>query len=68
MIFCTIKKCTFAAKDIAFLDHILNNSKHVPDDEKILVIRQLRKPTAKEVKSALGFYRSYIPNYEKLAH
>lgn len=67
-----LKKCTFAAKEITFLGHKLGNGKHAPDDEKILAIKQLKRPTTKkEVRSVLGlmgFYRSYIPNYAELAH
>ena len=66
-----LKKCTIAAKEITSLSHELGNDKNVPNDEKILAIKGLKRPsTKKEVKSVLGlmgFCRSYVPNYAKQA-
>lgn len=66
-----LKKCTFASDEIKYLGHQIGGGKHSPQNDKVLAIRQLKKPTnKKEVRSILGlmgFYRAYIPNYAEVA-
>ena len=66
-----LKKCSFASSEIKFLGHKIGGGKHSPDNDKVLAIKQLKRPvTKKDVKSVLGlmgFYRSYIPNYAEIA-
>ncbi|GFU97911.1 retrovirus-related Pol polyprotein from transposon 17.6, partial [Trichonephila clavipes] len=66
-----LDKCSFAAKRIQYLGHTIGGGKHGPDEDKILAIKRLIRPTTKkEVRSVLeqmGFYRAYIPNYAEIS-
>ncbi|GFW46404.1 retrovirus-related Pol polyprotein from transposon 17.6 [Trichonephila clavipes] len=66
-----LDKCSFAAKRIKYLGHTIGGGKHGPDEDKILTIKRLIRPTTKkEVRSVLGlmgFYRAYIPNYAEIS-
>ncbi|GFU58197.1 retrovirus-related Pol polyprotein from transposon 17.6 [Trichonephila clavipes] len=66
-----LDKCSFAAKRIKYLGHTIGGGKHGPDEDKILAIKRLIRPTTKkEVRSVLGlmgFYRAYIPNYAEIS-
>ncbi|GFX37509.1 retrovirus-related Pol polyprotein from transposon 17.6 [Trichonephila clavipes] len=66
-----LDKCSFAAKRIKYLGHTIGGGKHGPDEDKILAIKRVIRPTTKkEVRSVLGlmgFYRAYIPNYAEIS-
>ncbi|GBM06093.1 hypothetical protein AVEN_49466-1 [Araneus ventricosus] len=47
-----LDKCTFAAERIKYLGHVIGGGKHGPDEDKILAIQKLARPTIKrEIKS-----------------
>ncbi|GFU66807.1 retrovirus-related Pol polyprotein from transposon opus [Trichonephila clavipes] len=50
---------------------IQRGGKHGPDEDKILAIKRLIRPTTKKnvrsVFGLLGFYRAYIPNYAEIS-
>ncbi|GFR22785.1 integrase_H2C2 domain-containing protein [Trichonephila clavata] len=54
-----------------YLGHTIGGGEHGPDEDKILAIKRLIRPTTKkEVRSVLGlmgFYRAYIPNYAHIS-
>ncbi|GFV33282.1 retrovirus-related Pol polyprotein from transposon 17.6 [Trichonephila clavipes] len=66
-----LDKCSFAAKRIKYLGHTIEGGKHGPDEDKVLAIKRLIRPTTKkEVRSVLGlmgFYRAFIPNYAEIS-
>ncbi|GFU05895.1 retrovirus-related Pol polyprotein from transposon 17.6 [Trichonephila clavipes] len=66
-----LDKCSFVVKRIKYLGHTIGGDKHGPDEDKILAIKRLIRPTTKkEVRSVLGlmgFYRAYIPNYAEIS-
>ncbi|GFV54387.1 retrovirus-related Pol polyprotein from transposon 17.6 [Trichonephila clavipes] len=66
-----LDKCSFAAKRIKYLGHTIGGGKHGPDEDKILAVKRLIRPTTKkEVRSVLGlmgFYCAYIPNYAEIS-
>ncbi|GFU93959.1 retrovirus-related Pol polyprotein from transposon 17.6 [Trichonephila clavipes] len=49
-----LDKCSFAAKRIKYLGHTIGGGKHGPDEDKILAIKRLIRPTTKkELKELL---------------
>ncbi|GFY04435.1 retrovirus-related Pol polyprotein from transposon 297 [Trichonephila clavipes] len=49
-----LDKCSFAAKKIKYLGHTIGGGKHGPDEDKILAIKRLIRPTTKkELKELL---------------
>ncbi|GFX95427.1 retrovirus-related Pol polyprotein from transposon opus [Trichonephila clavipes] len=49
-----LDKCSFAAKRIKYLGHTIGGGKHGPDEDKILAIKRLIRPTPKkELKELL---------------
>ncbi|GFQ84043.1 retrovirus-related Pol polyprotein from transposon 17.6 [Trichonephila clavata] len=54
-----------------YLGHTIGGGEHGPDEDKVLAIKRLIRPTTKkEVRSVLGlmgFYRAYIPNYAQIS-
>ena len=46
-----LKKCSFASSEIKFLGYKIGGGKHSSDNDKILAIKQLKRPvTEKDVK------------------
>ncbi|GFT09019.1 retrovirus-related Pol polyprotein from transposon 297 [Trichonephila clavipes] len=43
-----LDKCSFVAKRIKYLGHTIGGGKHGPDEDKILAIKKLIKPTTKK--------------------
>ncbi|GFT85886.1 retrovirus-related Pol polyprotein from transposon opus [Trichonephila clavipes] len=46
-----LDKCSFAAKRIKYLGHTIGGGKHGPDEDKILAIKRLIRPTTKKEKN-----------------
>ena len=61
-----LKKCHFAQSEVKFLGVQVGNGKVSPDPEKVVSIRNFKRPTDKKsLRSYLGllsFYRKFIPN------
>ncbi|GBO34333.1 Retrovirus-related Pol polyprotein from transposon 297 [Araneus ventricosus] len=66
------KKCSFVKNQIKYLGHIIGSGKHLPDPDKVKVMRKLEAPRTKtQLRSLLGlmnYYRNYIPKYADIAH
>ena len=64
-------KCKFAQTTVDYLGHTLSAEGVVPNDQKVLAVKQFPKPTcSKEVRSFLGlvnFYRRHVPNLAVIA-
>ena len=64
------KKCTFFAKSVGFLGHVVDTNGIRTDPAKIKAISSWELPTShKEMESALGlfaYYRRFLPGYSKL--
>jgi hypothetical protein len=64
-------KCSFAAKSITFLGHVVSKDGAKPDPGKIEAVLHFPQPrTVTNVKSFLGltgYYRKYVKGYARLA-
>jgi hypothetical protein len=64
-------KCCFAARNIAFLGHVVSREGTRPDPSKIdVVVHFLVPKTVTDVRSFLGltgYYRNYVQGYAQLA-
>jgi hypothetical protein len=80
MVLCTLRgvnlklnlnKCSFAAKSITFLGHVVSGDGTTPDPGKIEAVLHFPQPrTVTNVKSFLGltgYYRKYVKGYACLA-
>jgi hypothetical protein len=80
MVLCTLRgvnlklnpnKCSFVAKNITFLGHVVSNDGTKPDPGKIEAVLHFPQPkTVTNVKSFLGltgYYRKYVKGYARLA-
>ena len=66
-LYCNLKKCTFASKEVHYLGFIVTQSGIRADPARIATIEEWPTPTnIKELQSFLGFanfYRRFIENY-----
>ena len=66
-----LRKCLWAAGEVAFLGHIVGGDKIRPSPEKTAAIRAFRRPrNIKQVRAFLGlcgWYRRFIANYTLIA-
>jgi len=64
-------KCSFVAKSITFLGHVVSKDGAKPDPGKIEAVLHFPQPrTVTNVKSFLGltcYYRKYVKGYARLA-
>ena len=68
----SIQKCTFRAKQVECLGHVISSKGILPNPDKVeaLLKKQIPK-TIKQVKSflgAAGYYRRFIHNYSTIAY
>ena len=65
------EKCTFAGKEVSYLDHRVTEEGLLPDSSLLAAIREIPPPTtATEVRSFLGlagYYRRYVKNFVAIA-
>ena len=66
-LYCKIKKCTFMAREVKFLGHIVDEQGLRPDPDKVAVVKDWPVPTClKELRSFLGlcnYFRKFIRGY-----
>jgi hypothetical protein len=66
----SIKKCSFAQREVRFVGHIIGSGRHRPDEVKLATVADLNRPTTKkEVRRMVGFFsyfRSYVPHLAEL--
>ena len=64
-------KCTFAAKEVSYLDHRVTEEGLLPDPSLLAAIRDIPPPkTATEMRSFLGlagYYRRYVKGFATIA-
>jgi len=64
-------KCNFAAREVAYLRHLVSADGVSPDVSKVKAIKSFPLPSSvRDVKSFLGltgYYRSFIPNFAALS-
>ena len=64
-------KCTFAAKEVKYLGHIISTEGIKPNPEKVEIVSSFPVPkNVKEVRSFLGltnYYKRFIRDYAKIA-
>ena len=69
-LYCKIKKCTFMAREVKFLGHIVDERGLRPDPDKVAVVKDWPVPTClKELRSFLGlcnYFRKFIRGYAHL--
>ena len=65
------EKCTFAAKEVSYLGHLLAAEGLLPDPALLAAIREIHPPkNATEVRSFLGlagYYHRYVKNFAAIA-
>ena len=65
------KKCDWAKREISYLGHHIGNGIIKPDDQKISIIKEWKRPTnIKETQHFLGFinyYSKFIKNFAAIA-
>ena len=70
-LYCKLSKCTFFAKSIPFLGHVISAEGVSMDPEKVRCVQEWPVPTSVvEIQSFLGlanYYRSFIPSFSELA-
>ena len=66
-----LDKCTFAAREVAYLGHLVSANGVSPDVSKVEAIKSFPLPrTVRDVRAFLGlagYYRSFIPNFAALS-
>jgi len=66
-----LDKCTFAAREVAYLGHLVSANGVSPDASKVEAIKSFPLPrTVRDVRAFLGlagYYRSFIPNLAALS-
>ena len=69
----SIKKCSFAQREVRFVGHIIGSGRHRPDEVKLATVADLsdlsRPTTKKEVRQMVGFFsyfRCYVPHLAEL--
>ena len=69
-LYCKIKKCTFMAREVKFLGHIVDENGLRPDPDKVAVVKQWPVPqNMKDLRSFLGlcnYFRKFIRGYAHL--
>ena len=65
------EKCTFAAKEVSYLGHLVTEEGLLPDPSLLAAIQEIHPPkNATEVRSFLGlagYYRRYVRNFAAIA-
>jgi hypothetical protein len=63
--------CTFAAREVAYLGHLVSGNGVSPDADKVEVVKLFPFPMkVRDIRSFLrlaGYYRSFIPNFAALS-
>jgi len=66
----SIKKCSFAQREVRFVGHIIGSGRHRPDEVKLDTVADFSRPTTKkEVRRMVGFisyFRCYVPHLAEL--
>ena len=66
-----LSKCKIAARQVAFLGHVISQSGIQPDPAKIAAVRDIPRPQSiKDIRSFLGlagYYRKFIPDFATVA-
>ena len=66
-----LSKCKIAARQVAFLGHVISKSGIQPDPVKISAVSDIPRPNSvKEIRSFLGlvgYYRKFIPGFATVA-
>ena len=66
-----LDKCTFAAREVAYLGHLVSANGVSPDASKVKAIKSFPLPrNVRDVTAFLGlsgYYRSFIPNFATLS-
>ena len=66
-----MSKCSFGAKKVEYLGHVISEGGVAVDPEKIECIKNWEKPiTVKKLRGYMGltgYYRKYVPNYGVIA-
>lgn len=61
-----LEKCVFAVESIKYLGHTLSKNKHSPNQENLISIKNLQRPSNKSgVRSILGSINFYLKYVEK---
>ena len=65
------KKCEWAKTEISYLGHVIGNGEIKPDDQKISIIKDWKRPeNVKQVQQFIGFinyYHKFIRNFAQIA-
>ena len=66
-----LSKCTIAAQQVSFLEHVISASRIHPDPAKLVAVSEIPRPiTLHDIHSFLGltgYYRKFIPNFASIA-
>ena len=66
-----LSKCKIAARQVAFLGHVISQSGIQPDPAKIAAVRDIPRPQSiRDIRSFLGlagYYRKFIPGFATVA-